>query len=144
MDFDPDDEYNIYVQDIKSSVDFYKQAFKLHETMRFHSKDEKYIVAFLKSRGSPHAIEMICYDDKARESPVSAYNGPQLTFITRSYDEAYALHKSMGCICYDEKEPQGSGRYQVKDPDGRLIRVSLAEDLRQEGAGRGAAGKGRP
>ena len=47
-------------------------------------------------------------------------NETHLAFVTDDYDAAHALHKKMGCICF---ENESMGIYFVEDPDGYWIEV---------------------
>ena len=141
MNFDLDDEFNIYAQDLQQSVDFYKRAFGLYETMRIKSKDEDCTVAFLKSRISPRVVEIVCYNDLKAAAAKSA-TGPMLTILTTDYEAARALHKGMGCICNEGAD--STGHYWVKDPDGYLIKVALAPEILQEDTQHGTAAQRAP
>ena len=43
-----------------------------------------------------------------------------MAFVVDDYEAAYALHKEMGCICYENKE---MGLYFIEDPDGYWIEI---------------------
>ena len=43
-----------------------------------------------------------------------------LAFRTDDFDAAYALHKEMGCICY---ENPAMGIYFIQDPDGYWLEI---------------------
>ena len=43
-----------------------------------------------------------------------------LAFEAEDYDAAYALHKEMGCICYENKN---MGIYFINDPDDYWIEI---------------------
>jgi lactoylglutathione lyase len=44
--------------------------------------------------------------------------------VTDNYDAAYALHKEMGCICY---ENTAMGLYFIEDPDGYWLEIVSAK-----------------
>ena len=43
-----------------------------------------------------------------------------LAFRTDRYDQLYAKHKEMGCICYENK---AMGVYFISDPDGYWLEI---------------------
>ena len=48
------------------------------------------------------------------------YNEFHLAFQADDYEAAYRLHKSMGCVCF---ENPGMGIYFIADPDGYWIEI---------------------
>jgi len=43
-----------------------------------------------------------------------------IAFKTDDFDSAHALHKDMGCICYENKD---MGIYFINDPDGYWLEI---------------------
>lgn len=47
-------------------------------------------------------------------------NEIHIGFRTEDYEAAYAKHKEMGCICFENKE---MGIYFIEDPDGYWMEI---------------------
>ena len=110
---------NINVLDLEKSLAFYKKALGMDEVKRIKSDDGSFELAFLSDGTSTHQIELTWLKD--RETPYElGDNESHIAFITDDYDAAHALHKEMGCICY---ENTAMGLYFIEDPDGYWLEV---------------------
>jgi len=108
------DHANINVTDINRSITFYGEAFGMKETKRKTAGDGSYIIVFLEDGRSGFKLELTWLRDKQ-----GAYNlgdnESHLCFAADDFDAAYAHHKQMGIVCYENK---AMGVYFIVDPDG--------------------------
>jgi len=110
---------NINVLDLEKSLAFYKKALGMDEVKRIKADDGSFELAFLTDGTSTHQIELTWLKDK--DTPYElGDNESHIAFITDDYDAAHALHKEMGCICY---ENTAMGLYFIEDPDGYWLEV---------------------
>jgi len=110
---------NINVLDLERSLAFYKAAFGLDIGKRKMADDGSFELVFLTDGSTSHLIELTWLRD--RDTPYElGDNETHIAFFVDDYDAAYALHKEMGCICYDNT---AMGLYFVEDPDGYWVEV---------------------
>ena len=113
------DHFNINVLDIEKSLKFYEEALGLREERRKTADDGSYIIVFLGDGTTANKLELTWL-----QSQVKPYDlGDEefhIAFKTSEFDAAYAHHKKMGCICYENKE---MGIYFINDPDGYWLEV---------------------
>ncbi|MDD4180136.1 MAG: VOC family protein [Victivallaceae bacterium] len=110
---------NFNVFDLDKSLKFYAEAFGLHEVRRINAPDGSFIIVFLEDGTSGHQLELTWLRD--RKEPYNlGDNEFHLAFKVNDYDAAHALHKEMGCICYENPD---MGIYFVEDPDSYWLEV---------------------
>jgi lactoylglutathione lyase len=110
---------NINVKDLDKSTDFYAKALGLKEESRKSASDGSFTLAFLGDGRSSHQIELTWLRDK--EGPYDlGDNESHIAFKVEDYDASYALHKEMGCICFENK---AMGLYFIEDPDGYWLEI---------------------
>jgi len=110
---------NINVADLDKSIEFYQKALGLKESRRINASDGSFIIVFMEDGLSDHKLELTWLRDK--EGPYDlGDNEIHLAFTVDDYDGAYAHHKEMGCICYENKD---MGIYFIEDPDGYWIEI---------------------
>ncbi len=110
---------NFNVLDLDRSIVFYREALGLHEKCRHTAPDGSFILAYLGSGESDFELELTRL--RGREKPYDLGEGEfHLAFRTDSFEEAYALHKKMGCICF---ENPAVGVYFIQDPDGYWLEI---------------------
>ncbi|MDD2479888.1 MAG: VOC family protein [Victivallaceae bacterium] len=110
---------NFNVFDLDKSLKFYAEAFSLHEVRRINAPDGSFIIVFLEDGTSGHQLELTWLRD--RKEPYNlGDNEFHLAFKVNDYDAAHALHKEMGCICYENPD---MGIYFVEDPDSYWLEV---------------------
>lgn len=110
---------NINVLDLEKSLKFYEEALDLKEVRRKTAQDGSFILAFIANENSEHQIELTWLRD--RKEPYNlGDNESHIAFTVDDYDAAYAKHKEMGCICYEN--PQ-MGIYFICDPDGYWLEI---------------------
>ncbi|MBU3214413.1 VOC family protein [Clostridium estertheticum] len=113
------DHNNINVLDLEKSVEFYKEALGFVETRRHHPSDDSFTLVFLGDETTDHKLELTCMKDRTEPYNLGE-NEFHLAVVADNYDEAYAYHKKMGCICYENKP---MGIYFIMDPDGYWTEV---------------------
>lgn len=113
------DHFNINVLDLDISLDFYKKALGLTEQRRKTATDGSFIIVFLTDNASANKLELTWL--KSQEKPYDLGDEEfHIAFKTDDFESAHALHKEMGCICYENKE---MGIYFINDPDGYWLEV---------------------
>ncbi len=113
------DHFNINVLDLDKSLAFYEKALGLTELRRKTAADGSYIIVFLTDNASANKLELTWL--KSQETPYNLGDEEfHIAFKTDDFDSAHALHKDMGCICYENKE---MGIYFINDPDGYWLEV---------------------
>ncbi|WZL72679.1 VOC family protein [Clostridiaceae bacterium 35-E11] len=113
------DHNNINVLNLEKSLTFYNQALGLVETRRKEAEDGSFILVFLGDETTPHKLELTWLRDWARPYNLGD-NEFHLAFTTSDFERAHALHKEMGCICYENK---AMGIYFIEDPDGYWVEI---------------------
>lgn len=114
---------NINVLDLEKSLNFYEEALGLKEIRRKAAADGSFIIAFIGNEQSAHQIELTWLRDK--KAPYNlGDNESHIAFVVDDYDAAYAKHKEMGCICY---ENSAMGLYFISDPDGYWLEIIPAK-----------------
>ena len=92
--------YNFNVLDLEKSIKFYNDALDLKEVRRLTAADGSYIIVYLGDGQTDNEMH--------------------LAFRVDDYDAAYARHKAMNCICY---ENPAMGIYFINDPDGYWLEI---------------------
>ena len=114
---------NFNVLNLEKSLEFYKNALGLVETKRTVAEDGSFILVFLGDGESTHKLELTWLRDWERPYNLGD-NEFHLAFRVEEFDDAYNLHKEMGCICYENKE---MGIYFIADPDNYWIEILPAK-----------------
>ena len=111
---------NFNVRDLDKSLAFYKEALGLVELRRKDASDGSFTLVFMgDSAGSAHSLELTWLRDWDRAYNLGD-NEFHLAFVVDDFDAAHALHKEMGCICF---ENEAMGIYFISDPDGYWIEI---------------------
>lgn len=118
MRFKPVHE-NYNVADLVRSIDFYGKALGLKEVSRINAQDGSFIIAYLASEDGDFQLELTWLKDFGRAYDLGD-NEFHLAFETDDFDAAHALHKEMGCICF---ENPAMGIYFISDPDGYWLEI---------------------
>ena len=114
---------NINVLNMEKSVAFYEEALGLTQCREIKPEDGAFRIVFLTEGNSPHLLELTWLRDWDRPYNLGD-NELHLAFTVDDYDAAYAKHKEMGCICYENPE---MGIYFISDPDGYWVEVIPSE-----------------
>ena len=109
---------NINVIDLQASLDFYGKALGLKEVRRKEKPD--FTLVYLGDGQASHQLELTWLKNWPKEKYDLGDNEFHLAFETDDYEAAHALHKEMGCICY---ENAGMGIYFIADPDGYWLEI---------------------
>ncbi|AGK96583.1 VOC family protein [Clostridium pasteurianum] len=113
------DHNNFNVLDLEKSIAFYKEALGFEEVRRHNAEDGSFILSFLGDNQTGHKLELTWLKD--RKEPYNlGENEFHLAVKTDDFDAAYAHHKEMGCICYENKP---MGIYFINDPDGYWVEI---------------------
>ena len=110
---------NINVSNLDKSVAFYEKALGLAETRRFEPPDKSFILVFLGDGITTHKLELTCLRDHP-EAYNLGDNEFHLAFTVDDFEEAFRLHKEMGCVCYENPT---MGIYFIEDPDGYWLEI---------------------
>ena len=110
---------NYNVADLDRSIAFYEKALGLTERRRNTAKDGSYIIAFLGNDANDFQLELTWLRDHPQAYDLGECEF-HLAFRADRYEEAHALHKQMGCVCY---ENTNMGIYFIEDPDGYWLEI---------------------
>ena len=92
---------------------------QLTEIRRIEGEDGSWKIVFLGHQDSVCQLELTWYAEK--KTPYNlGDNEIHIGFRTEDYEAAYAKHKEMGCICFENKE---MGIYFIEDPDGYWMEI---------------------
>jgi lactoylglutathione lyase len=111
------ENYNVF--DLERSLKFYEEALGLTDKRRITAKDGSFIIVYVGNDTTDFLLELTWLRD--RDKPYDL--GDQefhLAFRTDNFEEAHALHKKMGCICYENEQ---MGIYFIEDPDGYWLEI---------------------
>lgn len=111
--------YNFNVLDLEKSIKFYNDALDLKEVRRLTAEDGSYIIVYLGDGQTDFQLELTWLRDW-KEPYNLGDNEMHLAFRVDDYDAAYARHKAMNCICY---ENPAMGIYFINDPDGYWLEI---------------------
>lgn len=111
--------FNFNVLDLEKSLAFYEKALGLKECRRKEAKDGSFILAYLGDGSTGFQLELTWLRD--RKTPYNLGDN-EIHLAVRVPDKktAHALHESMGCICYENREMD---LYFISDPDGYWIEI---------------------
>jgi len=111
---------NFNVCSLEKSLAFYKEALGLTEVRRMEAADGSFILVYLGDGvGSSHTLELTWLRDWDRPYNLGD-NEFHLAFTVDDFAAAHALHKEMGCICF---ENEAMGIYFIVDPDGYWLEI---------------------
>lgn len=109
----------INVFNLEKSLAFYEEALGMKEVRRIAPEDGSFVIAFIANDESQHQIELTWLRDK-KEAYDLGDNEIHIGLRTDDYASAYEKHKTMNCICYENKE---MGIYFIADPDGYWLEI---------------------
>ncbi len=111
------ENYNVF--DLEKSLRFYEQALGLTEKRRIDAKDGSFTIVYVGNDATDFLLELTWLKDRDKPYDLGD-NEFHLAFRTDRFEEARALHKEMGCICYENEK---MGIYFIEDPDGYWLEV---------------------
>ncbi|NLN46901.1 MAG: lactoylglutathione lyase [Clostridiaceae bacterium] len=113
------DHANINVFDLDKSIRFYEEALGLRVVRRRDDEKGRFSIVFLTDDIGTYRLELTWLADK--ETPYElGDNESHICFVADDFDAAYAKHREMGVICFENKE---MGLYFIEDPDGYWMEV---------------------
>ncbi|MDO4710578.1 MAG: VOC family protein [Peptostreptococcaceae bacterium] len=110
---------NINVFDLDKSLKFYEEALGLKEIRRKEAEDGSFIIVYVGNEEAEHELELTWLRDQDRPYDLGD-NEFHLAFRTDDFEAAYAKHKEMGCIIYENPK---MGIYFISDPDNYWMEV---------------------
>lgn len=110
---------NINITDINKSVAFYQKALGLKVERTKEANDGSFILTYLGDGLSNFQIELTWLRDHPQTYELGE-NESHICFEVDAFDQAYQLHKEMGCICFENK---AMGLYFINDPDDYWIEI---------------------
>ena len=110
---------NYNVKDLDKSLKFYEEALGLKEVRRITPEDGSFIIVYLGDGKTDFQLELTWLRDWDRPYNLGDCEF-HLAFRADDFDAAYAKHKEMGCICF---ENPAMGIYFISDPDGYWIEI---------------------
>ena len=111
------ENYNVF--DLDRSKAFYEKALGLTEVRRITAPDGSFIIVYLANGESDFQLELTWLRDMDRPYNLGDCEF-HLAFQVEDFDAAHALHKEMGCICF---ENEAMGIYFIQDPDGYWLEI---------------------
>lgn len=110
---------NINVSDLEKSVSFYQKALGLTVSKEVEAEDSSFKLVFLGDGTTSHLLELTWLRDMDRPYNLGD-NEFHLAFHVDDMDAAFALHKEMDCVCFENPK---MGIYFISDPDGYWIEI---------------------
>ena len=112
---------NYNVADLERSLTFYQNALGLTEKRRKVTDD--FIIVYIGNAESDFELELTWLKDHPQAYDLGECEF-HLAFHTDDFEAAYAHHKEMGCVCY---ENTSMGVYFIEDPDGYWLEIIPAQ-----------------
>ncbi|MBQ9519359.1 MAG: VOC family protein [Firmicutes bacterium] len=111
------ENYNVY--DLDRSIAFYNKALGLKEKRRKIAADGSYKIVYMGNDNSDFELELTWLREMNRPYELGDCEF-HLAFRVDDFDEAYKMHKEMGCICFENPT---MGIYFIEDPDGYWLEI---------------------
>lgn len=108
---------NYNVMNMEKSLNFYSKALGLKELRR--KTGDGYTIVFVGNDNSPFELELTQLENHPQKYDIGEEEF-HLAFKVDDYEKAHELHKSMGCICF---ENPSMGIYFIQDPDGYWLEI---------------------
>lgn len=110
---------NYNVADLNKSLKFYEEALGLVEKRRKEASDGSFIIVYVGNDETDFELELTWLKDHPQPYNLGECEF-HLALRVDDYEAAYAKHKEMGCICY---ENPAMGIYFITDPDGYWLEI---------------------
>lgn len=111
--------FNFNVLDLSRSLAFYKEALELAPVRKKEAGDGSFTLVYLGDGETDFELELTWLRDRAVPYDLGECEF-HLAFVTDRYDELFARHKAMDCVCF---ENPAMGIYFIEDPDGYWIEI---------------------
>ncbi len=108
---------NINVSNLEKSIAFYEEALHMREVNK--KTGDGFTLAFLEDEHKTFQLELTELADHPQKYDLGE-NESHIAFQTDDYDAAYAHHKEMNCICFENTK---MGLYFIEDPDGYWLEI---------------------
>jgi len=115
------ENYNVF--DLDRSLVFYEKALGLKELHRTEAADGSFIIVYIGNETTGFELELTWLRDHTEPYNLGEMEF-HLAFETDDFEAAHALHKEMGCICF---ENEAMGIYFIQDPDGYWLEIVPAK-----------------
>ena len=112
--------YNFNVANLEKSLKFYDEALGLKPVRSKEAEDGSFIITYLGDGQTNFLLELTWLRDWEKDHYDLGDNEMHLAFVTEDFEGAYAKHKEMGCICFENPK---MGIYFIEDPDGYWLEV---------------------
>lgn len=110
---------NFNVLDLDRSISFYEKGLGLKPVREKVADDGSFKLVYLSDGVTGHTLELTWLRD--RKEPYNlGENEFHLALAVEDMEAAHAIHKGMGCICY---ENPAMGIYFISDPDHYWIEI---------------------
>lgn len=114
---------NYNVLDLERSLTFYEKALGLKEIHRITADDGSFIIVYVGNDTTDFELELTWLRDRTEPYNLGDMEF-HLAFQADDFEAAHALHKEMGCICF---ENEAMGIYFIQDPDGYWLEIVPAK-----------------
>ena len=111
--------FNFNVFDLERSLRFYDEALGLKPVREKNAADGSYRIVFLGDGVTDFQLELTWLRDRTEPYDLGEQEY-HLALAADDFEAAYAKHKAMGCICF---ENPAMGIYFLEDPDGYWIEI---------------------
>ena len=111
--------FNFNVFDLERSLKFYDEALGLKPVREKNAAGGQYKIVFLGDGRSAFQLELTWLRDRTEPYDLGEQEY-HLALAADDFEAAYAKHKAMGCICFENPE---MGIYFLEDPDGYWIEI---------------------
>lgn len=111
------ENYNVF--DLEKTMEFYEKALGLKEKRRIVADDESFIIVYMGNDTTDFELELTWNRDRDKPYDLGECEF-HLAFRVDDFEAAYALHKEMGCICFENIE---MGIYFILDPNGYWLEI---------------------
>ena len=112
--------YNFNVANLEKSLKFYDEALGLKPVRSKEAEDGSFIITYLGDGQTNFLLELTWLRDWEKDHYDLGDNEMHLAFVTEDFEGAYAKHKEMGCVCFENPK---MGIYFIEDPDGSWLEV---------------------
>ena len=112
--------YNFNVANLEKSLKFYDEALGLKPVRSKEADDGSFIITYLGDGQTNFLLELTWLRDWEKDHYDLGDNEMHLAFVTEDFEGAYAKHKEMGCICFENPK---MGIYFIEDPDGYWLEI---------------------
>lgn len=115
--------FNFNVLNLDRSLKFYADALELKVVKEKAASDGSFKLCYLGDGETGFALELTWLKERTEPYDLGECEF-HLAFDTDRYDELYARHKAMGCVCF---ENTAMGIYFIEDPDGYWVEIVPAK-----------------